>query len=376
MNIEIEVLDSFGTINGEEWNALTDDSPVLNHALFTTLEETGCVGSGTGWQPYPVIAKSSGRLIGAIPLYLKGHSYGEYVFDWAWADVFERCGIRYYPKLLVAIPFTPVTGPRLLGHLPEVQTVLAQILVQQMEKHALSSAHVLFPDEASAQALASTGWFERNGVQFRWENEGFADFEGFLSTLSHDKRKKIRQERKKLGAAGIHCKKLEGRDIQPEDWDFFFRCYQNTYRDHHSTPYLSREFFHLLGERMPQNILLVIAERGGKPIAATFNLFGDDTLYGRYWGATQYVPGLHFELCYYQAQEFCIARGLRYFEGGAQGEHKLARGFRPRITRSFHRIAYPEFETAIRDHVEREARGIGLYHDELEERAPFRKDLT
>ncbi|HZV63119.1 MAG TPA: GNAT family N-acetyltransferase [Methylophilaceae bacterium] len=376
MNIEIEVLDSFSTINDDEWNALTDGSPVLNHALFRTLEETGCVGPGTGWQPYPMVAKSAGELVGAIPLYLKGHSYGEYVFDWTWADVFERCGIRYYPKLLVAIPFTPVTGPRLLSHQPEVQSVLAQILLQQMEKHALSSAHVLFPDEASAQVLASAGWFERNGVQFRWENEGFADFEDFLSTLSHDKRKKIRQERKKLSTAGIHCRKLEGRDIQPADWDFFFCCYQNTYYEHHSTPYLSREFFLLLGERMPQNILLVIAERDGKPIAATYNLFGGDTLYGRYWGATQYVPGLHFELCYYQAQEFCIARGLRYFEGGAQGEHKLARGFRPRITRSFHRIAYPEFEVAIRDHVEREAKGVGLYHDELEERAPFRKGLT
>jgi predicted N-acyltransferase len=374
MNIELEVLDSFSTINTEEWNALTDGSPILSHVLFQTLEETGCVGPGTGWQPYPVIAKSSGQLVGAMPLYLKSHSYGEYVFDWAWADVFERCGIRYYPKLLLAIPFTPVTGPRLLSHRPEVQGVLAQILVQQMETHALSSAHVLFPDEASAQVFENAGWLERNGVQFRWENEAFAGFEDFLGTLSHDKRKKIRQERKKITAAGIRCKKLEGNDIQPQDWDFFFRCYQNTYREHHSSPYLSREFFHLLGERMPNNILLIIAEREGKPIAATFNLFGDETLYGRYWGATQYVPGLHFELCYYQAQEFCISRGIRYFEGGAQGEHKLARGFRPRITRSFHRIAHPEFEMAIRDHVEREAKGVGLYHDELEERAPFRKD--
>lgn len=376
MNIEIEILDSFRAIKAEEWNALTDGSPVLNHAMFTTLEETGCVGPGTGWQPYPMVAKSAGKVVGAIPLYLKGHSYGEYVFDWAWADVFERCGIRYYPKLLVAIPFTPVTGPRLLSQLPEVQTVLAQILAQQMDKHALSSAHVLFPDEASAQALANAGWFERNGVQFRWENEGFADFEDFLSTLSHDKRKKIRQERKKIFSAGIRCKKLEGSEIRLEDWDFFFRCYQNTYREHRSTPYLSREFFHMLGERMPQNIVLIIAERDGQPIAATFNLYGNGTLYGRYWGATQYVPGLHFELCYYQAQEFCIARSLRFFEGGAQGEHKLARGFRPRITRSFHRIAHPELDIAIRDHVEREAEGISLYHNELEDRAPFRKDLT
>lgn len=373
MNIELEIVDSFSRIDASAWNALTDGSPVLDHALFATLEETGCVGAGTGWQPYPVVAKTESRLIGAMPLFLKSHSYGEYVFDWAWADVFERCGISYYPKLLVAIPFTPVTGPRLLSHRPEVRALLAQLLAQQMERHAISSAHVLFPDEASAQALSTAGWFARNGVQFRWENEGFADFDDFLRRLSHDKRKKIRQERKKIAAFGISCRKLQGSEIKPQDWDFFFRCYQNTYYEHHSIPYLNRDFFHLLAERLPDNIFLVIAERDGRPIGAAFNLYGNDTLYGRYWGAMQYIPGLHFELCYYQAQEFCIERGLRYFEGGAQGEHKLARGFRPRITCSYHRIAQPELDIAIRDHVEREARGVGLYHDELEERAPFRR---
>lgn len=373
MNIELEIVDSFSRINAKEWNALTDGSPVLAHALFATLEETGCVGPGTGWQPYPVVAKSAGSVIGAVPLYLKSHSYGEYVFDWAWADVFERCGVSYYPKLLVAIPFTPVTGPRLLGVRTEVQTLLAKLLEQQVEGHALSSAHVLFPDEDSAKVLKNAGWFERNGVQFRWENEGYAAFDEFLGRLSHDKRKKIRQERKKIAALGINCRKVVGGDIRPQDWDFFFRCYQNTYYEHHSTPYLNREFFHVLGERLADNILLIIAERDGRPIASAFNLFGSDTLYGRYWGAMQYIPSLHFELCYYQAQEFCIARGLRYFEGGAQGEHKLARGFRPKITCSFHKVAHPEFEFALRDHVEREAKGVGLYHDELEERAPFRK---
>jgi predicted N-acyltransferase len=374
MNIELEIVDSFGKIDAAAWNALTDGSPILDHALFATLEETGCIGPGTGWQPYPVVAKSEDSLVGAMPLFLKGHSYGEYVFDWAWADVFQRCGISYYPKLLVAIPFTPATGPRLLASRMEVQALLVQLLAQQMERHALSSAHVLFPDEASARMLAVAGWFERNGVQFRWENEGFSSFDDFLSRLSHDKRKKIRQERKKIAAQDIRCRRLSGHEIRPQDWDFFFRCYHNTYYEHHSTPYLNREFFHLLGERLPDNILLVIAEREGQPVAAAFNLFGGDTLYGRYWGTLQYVPGLHFELCYYQAQEFCMERGLRYFEGGAQGEHKLARGFRPRITRSFHRIAHPELEIAIRDHVEREAQGVGLYHDELEERAPFRRN--
>lgn len=306
-------------------------------------------------------------------LYLKSHSYGEYVFDWAWADVFERYGFTYYPKLLVAIPFTPVTGPRLLSRRPDVQLMFCQLLTQQMERNSLSSAHVLFPDELSSAMLRNAGWLERNGVQFRWENEGFGDFDDFLGQLSHDKRKKIRQERKKIAAAGITCKRLQGDEIKPQDWDFFFGCYENTYRQHHSTPYLTREFFHLLGERLPDNILLVIAEHAGKPVASAFNLFGADTLYGRYWGAIGYMPGLHFELCYYQAQEFCIEQKLRYFEGGAQGEHKLARGFRPRITRSFHKIARPEFEAAIRDHAEHEAKGMEMYHDELEERAPYKK---
>lgn len=373
MNIEIEIADSLCAINAQQWDALTDGSPILSHAFLSALEETSCVGPGTGWQSYPVIAKSEDRLVGAMPLYLKSHSYGEYVFDWAWADVFERYGFSYYPKLLVAIPFTPAVGPRLLSRRPDIQLLLGQLLVQQMDRHSLSSAHVLFPDEASSAMFRSAGWFERNGVQFRWENEGFAHFDDFLGRLSHDKRKKIRQERRKIGAAGVTCKKLLGSDISPQDWDFFFSCYENTYHEHHSTPYLTQEFFELLGERLAENILLVIAERAGKPIAAAFNLFGSDTLYGRYWGATEYVPGLHFELCYYQAQEFCIEKKLRYFEGGAQGEHKLARGFLPRMTRSFHKIARPEFEAAIRDHAEREAQGMAMYHNELEERAPFRK---
>lgn len=373
IDAEIEIISSVEDIDPVEWNALTDGSPVLSHSFLGALEITRCVGAGTGWQPYPVVVKTDGNIIGAMPLYLKGHSYGEYVFDWAWADVFERYGYNYYPKLLVAIPFTPATGPRLLSPYPEIRRLLADFLVQQMQQHSLSSAHVLFGDDATAATLKQAGWLERNGIQFRWENEGFTDYEDFLGRLSHDKRKKIRQERKKILQADVTCSRLVGDEITTDQWDFFYRCYVNTYREHHSSPYLTRDFFQLIAERMPENILLVLAERQGQPIAAALNLFGSETLYGRYWGATHPVSGLHFELCYYQAQEFCIERGIRYFEGGAQGEHKLARGFKPRPTTSFHKIAYPEFEAAIQEHLRRETHGIDLYHHELEERAPFKK---
>jgi len=380
MSTEIKILTGIKQADELAWNALSTrvdgvsstTPPILSHAFLSALEDTGCVGAGTGWQPYPIVVHQQGKLVGALPLYLKSHSYGEYVFDWAWAEAYERNGLPYYPKLLVAVPFTPITGARLLSANPEIQLLLLQALSSQLKLHSISSAHVLFPDEASAKTLRDMGWIERSGVQFRWENEQFQDFEEFLSRLSHDKRKKIRQERKKISSAGVTCKKLLGHEIKQADWDFFFSCYENTYREHRSTPYLKREFFLEIGQRLPQHIFLVVAELNGEPIAAAFNLFDDTTLYGRYWGATMYVPGLHFELCYYQAQEFCITQRIRYFEGGAQGEHKLARGFRPRTTRSFHQIAHPDFEVAIQNFVEQETKGMGVYQHELEERAPFK----
>jgi len=373
MGIEIEVVAGVSQVEPQEWDALAGASPLLSHAFLSTLEDAGCVGAGTGWQPYSILVRNTGKLVGAMPLYLKSHSYGEYVFDWAWANVYERSGVAYYPKLLCAIPFTPITGARLLSADVKIQALMLQVVIQQIERHNLSSAHVLFPDDVSAEALKQAGWLERSGVQFRWKNESFTDFEDFLSRLSHDKRKKIHQERKKIINAGVLCKKIKGGDISPQQWDFFFKCYENTYHQHRSTPYLTREFFYALGERMPQNVLLIIAEQVGKPIATAFNIYDEHTLYGRYWGAVRYVPGLHFELCYYQAQEFCIERGIRYFEGGAQGEHKLARGFLPRPTCSFHKIAHPDFESAIKNFMQHEAKGMNTYQDELEERAPFKR---
>lgn len=372
MSLILQITDSIQQVDANSWDALVGDMPLLSHAFLSALETSQSVGKGTGWQPYPMVVHESGQLVGAMPLYVKSHSYGEYVFDWAWAEAYERSGLSYYPKLLSAIPFTPITSQRLISSNFEIKTLMVAALDETMHKHQLSSAHVIFPDDDSAVALKQAGWLQRHGVQFRWENVGFNDFDDFLSILSHDKRKKIRQERKKVVASGVVCRHIKGADITPAEWDFFYRCYANTYLEHRSTPYLTPAFFHQIGLSMPQNILLVMAYVDDMPVASALNIYHQTTLYGRYWGALQYVPNLHFELCYYQAQEFCIAEKIQYFEGGAQGEHKLARGFKPRPTCSFHKIAHADFATAIQDFVEKESQGIAAYTTELEDRAPFK----
>ncbi len=368
----VEIITSINDIAASDWDALTDGTPLISHAFLSALENSASVGQGTGWMPHPLIVKQHNRLVGAMPLYLKNHSYGEYVFDWAWADAYKRSGLDYYPKLLSAIPFSPITSSRLLSHQPQVQLLMIEALENMLQQHQLSSAHILFPDDLSASQLASVGWLKRSGVQFRWQNKNYQDFEDFLTTLSHDKRKKIHQERKKIAQAGVVCRQIKGTQATADDWDFFYQCYSNTYREHHSTPYLTKPFFYEIGKTMPQNILLIVAEVDGKPVASTLNIYNQHTLYGRYWGAVQFVSGLHFELCYYQAQQFCIAENISYFEGGAQGEHKLARGFEPRPTCSYHKIAHPDFEAAIKQFLNREGEGIAAYTSELEERAPFK----
>ena len=377
LDISIELLTSINAIPADAWNALAssplaDATPLLSHAFFSALENSGSVGAGTGWNPRHLIVKQGDKVIGAMPLYLKSHSYGEYVFDWAWADAYQRSGLDYYPKLLSAIPFSPITSARLLSQHVQVLPLIIDALESVMQQHKLSSAHVLFPNEASAQQFEVAGWLKRTGVQFRWQNKNYTNFEDFLATLSHDKRKKIHQERKKVAAANIICRAIKGAQANDADWDFFYACYCNTYREHHSTPYLTRAFFTEIGKTMPENCLLILAEFDGKPIASALNIYSETTLYGRYWGAMQFVSGLHFELCYYQAQQFCIAENITYFEGGAQGEHKLARGFEPRPTCSYHKIAHPDFEEAIKDFLNRESAGIAAYTNELEERAPFK----
>jgi predicted N-acyltransferase len=369
----LRILETLDAVDPLAWDVLAGGNPTLSFAFLDSLHRTGCASAASGWAPcYPTLWDGE-RLAGAAPLYAKSHSFGEYVFDWAWADAYERHGIAYYPKLLCAVPFTPATGARLLAADAPSREALVRAMLAMARDSGLSSLHVLFPDERDAAALRERGFLERRGVQFHWSNPGYASFDAFLAELSHDKRKKIRQERRRLAGAGVSLRRLTGREASAADWDFFTACYRRTYREHRSTPYLSRAFFGMIAERMPDAVLLVIAERDGRPIAAALDIFGGGTLYGRYWGALEHVPGLHFEACYYQAMEFCIERGIAMFEGGAQGEHKHARGFLPEATRSFHWLAHPDFSRAIDDFLGREGAGIDAYVDELNERTPFRR---
>ncbi len=368
----LRILESLDAVDPRRWDALAGGNPTLAHAFLDSLHASGCAAPASGWAPRYLTSWEGQRLEGAVPLYVKAHSYGEYVFDWAWADAHERHGLEYYPKLLAAVPFTPATGARLLAEDPAVRAELAAALLETARTSGVSSLHVLFPRDEDADALRALGLMERSGVQFHWRNPGYASFDDFLAAFSHDKRKKVRQERKRVAAAGVTLRRATGHEATTADWDFFTACYRRTYRAHRSTPYLTRGFFAMLTERMPGNVLLVIAERDGRPIAAALDLFGPHALYGRYWGSTEHVPGLHFEACYYQAIEFCIERKIPLFEGGAQGEHKHARGFMPEPTKSFHWLAHPAFERAIDDYLEREGAQISAYVDELNERSPFK----
>jgi predicted N-acyltransferase len=370
---DLRIVESLENVPAAEWDALAGANPTLAHAFLDSLHRSGCAAPAAGWAPQYLTLWRGARLAGAVPLYLKSHSYGEYVFDWAWAEAYERHGLAYYPKLLAAVPFTPATGARLLASTHEDRQRLAEALLQLARDSQVSSLHVLFAEEPDARALRKAGLLERASVQFHWNNPGYASFEDFLAALSHDKRKKIRQERRKVADAGVTLRRVTGFDATESDWDFFTDCYRRTYRAHRSTPYLNRRFFAMLGERMPGSVLLVIAELRGRPIAAALDLFSPATLYGRYWGSVEYVPGLHFEACYYQAIEFAIERGIARVEGGAQGEHKHARGFLPEKTRSFHWLAHPAFLRAVDDFLHREGAGISEYVDELNDRSPFRR---
>jgi predicted N-acyltransferase len=355
------------------WNALAGDNPFLRHEFLAALQETGCASPRTGWRPLYLTLTREGRLAGAMPLYAKSHSYGEYVFDWAWADDYQRHGLAYYPKLLCAVPFTPATGPRLLAADPDDRRALASAAVELAREARLSSLHVLYPGDAEARELEAAGLMLRHGVQFHWDNAGYEDFEHYLATMSSAKRKKIRQERRRVADAGVTFQCRSGREATPEDWDFFFRCYTLTYRQHRSTPYLTLEFFRRLAEAMPDHVLLVLGWRGSERVAAALDMLGGGTLYGRYWGALEFIPGLHFEACYYQGIDYCIRHGLQRFEGGAQGEHKVARGLLPTRTWSAHWLAHPEFADAIGDYLRREATAIDRYIDELADSAPFKE---
>ena len=377
--LRARVLDDLSEVDALEWNRLACGHPMLSHAFLHALHQTGCASADSGWLPqfitlWDEAPKADGepapRLRAAMPLYLKSHSYGEYVFDWAWADAYQRHGLAYYPKLLAAIPFSPVSGARLLAATDAERAALLRAALALAQN--ASSLHVLFPQPAEVALMQSAGMMLRSGVQFHWANPGYASFDEFLAQLSRDKRKKIKQERRRVQDAGVSFRRLRGREIDEDDWAFFARCYRRTYRAHRSTPYLNLEFFQRLGQTMPQHLLLIVAERGGRPIASALNLYAADTLYGRYWGAQEYLPCLHFETCYYQALEFCIEQRIALFEGGAQGEHKLARGFLPVKTLSAHWLAHPEFSDAVERFLAREHQGIARYVDELNEHSPYK----
>jgi hypothetical protein len=372
----LRIVDSLGSIPAPAWNALIGGRPLLSHAFLHALHETGCAAPETGWSPHYMTAWRGTQLVGAMPLYVKTHSYGEYVFDWSWADAYRRHGRRYYPKLVCAIPFTPATGPRLLAAEASIQGELLAGALSLLGKEKLSSLHILFPRAEEAAACAAAGMLLRDSVQFHWANPGYRDFADFLSTMNHTKRKRISQERRKLTAAGVSFRRLVGREIDARHWAYFFRCYTTTYRRHHSTPYLSLDFFERIGEDLPDHVVLVVGERGGRPICAALDLFGADTLWGRYWGATEFVSGLHFEACYYQAIEFCIERRIARFEGGAQGVHKLARGLLPVTTSSAHAIADPDFARAIARFVADERAEVAHAVEELEAASPFKAGLV
>jgi predicted N-acyltransferase len=359
-------------IDAAQWDRLAEHSPLLSHAYFSALHESRCASGETGWEPRFLTAWERAALIGAMPLYAKNHSYGEYVFDWGWADAYRRYGRRYYPKLVAAIPFTPVPGARLLAPDAATRRALLERALGEVRR-GYSSLHVLFVDEAQALEGSAAGMLTRDGVQFHWRNRGYRDFADFLAAFNHDKRKKVRQERRRLAEAGVTFVRKIGAQITAADRAFFFDCYERTYRTHHSTPYLSLDFFERIGATLADHLLLVLGYRGGRRLCAALDVFDRTTLWGRYWGTQEYVPGLHFETCYYQAIEFCIERGIGCFEGGAQGVHKLARGLLPVATRSLHAIADRSFASAIADYCARERVDVAHSIDELESGNPFRR---
>jgi len=375
---QLKIIENLADISAADWDALAGGDPFVSHAYLYALQESGCATAQFGWQAQFLTLWQDGRLVGAMPLYLKMNSYGEHVFDFAWADAYRQNGLRYYPKLVCTVPFTPVTGKRLLAATSAVAALLLSYALQFAKESGVSSLHCLFLDEADALEAQAQGMMLRQDVQFHWqnqvgsENRGYRDFEDFLAVLSRDKRKRIRQERRKVQEAGISLQCVTGEHATAEQWAFFASCYAHTRQIHHSPPALNDDFFHRIGATMPRHTLLVIASREGRMIASALNIVTDDVLYGRSWGTFEFHSGLHFEACYYQAMEFCIARKIKTFEGGAGGEHKLARGFLPVTTRSAHWLAHPQFARAVEEYLQRETDAVSEYVGELNERSPFK----
>ncbi|ANT51789.1 GNAT family N-acetyltransferase [Mesorhizobium amorphae] len=386
----IRVAAGIGAFTCDEWNGFAGTTrgdagngynPLVSYAFLSALEDSGCAVRRTGWQGHHLrLETAQGRLLGAVPCYLKSHSQGEYVFDHGWSDAFERAGGRYYPKLQSAVPFTPVTGPRLLVGKGEdedaVKAGLAAGLKMVTDKLGVSSAHVTFAGESDVATLEAAGFLHRTDQQFHFFNEGFSSYDDFLATLASRKRKAMKKERREALADGISIDWLTGKDLTEKAWDDFFAFYTDTGSRKWGRPYLNREFFSLIGERMADDILLVMAKRNGRYIAGAINFIGSDALYGRNWGCIEDHPFLHFEVCYHQAIDFAIERKLKVVEAGAQGEHKLARGYRPVTMHSAHYIAHPGLRNAVADYLRRERREVERMGEYLEDHTPFRKDLA
>ena len=382
------VSDSLQDIDAAAWNALLalqhHPTPFMRHEYLAALEASGSATPRTGWTPRFLTLWQDDALVAACPLYLKSHSYGEYVFDWAWANAHAEHGLPYYPKALVAVPFTPVPGTRLMARDAQARAALVRVLHAWCENEGVSSLHVLFAADEDLEACAQAGLLLRQTVQFHWTNAGYESFDDFLSRLAQDKRKKIRQERRRVQDAGVTFRWLRGTDIQARDWDFFYRCYERTYFEHGNPPYLTRDFFQRMAEHMPEAWLLFIAERQGQPIASSLIAISaypssaagqnhsEMVAYGRYWGALERVDCLHFEACYYQPLQWCIAHGVLRFEGGAQGEHKMARALLPVPTHSAHWLAHPAFADAVDRYLQRETAGMEQYLEHLQARSPLR----
>ncbi|MDG5973943.1 hypothetical protein H010_01680 [Hydrogenophaga taeniospiralis CCUG 15921] len=378
------VLASPTAILAAAWNHLlaleADPSPFMRHGYLAALHDSGCAQEHAGWQAQFITLWRGDELHAACPMYLKNHSYGEYVFDWAWANAYAQHGLDYYPKALVAVPFTPVPGARLLARDPEARAALVRALLQHARDEDLSSLHLLFAHPQDITACEQNDMMLRHTVQFHWTNGApalstpFTDFEHFLTSLQQEKRKKIRQERRKVADAGVTFQWSRGQDITPADWAFFYRCYERTYLEHGNAPYLNRDFFQRMAHTMADHWLLFVAERAGRPIASSLIAIDTDArvAYGRYWGALERVDCLHFEACYYQPLAWCIEHGFQRFEGGAQGEHKMARALLPVKTTSAHWLAHPSFADAVERFLEREGAGIGQYLDDLAQRSPLR----
>ena len=364
-------------IPASAWNALLpDDNPFLDHAFLAGLEQHGCIRSNLGWRAHHLGLYRGDRLVAAAPLYLKRNSHGEYVFDWGWASAYERSGLDYYPKLLSAVPYSPVSGARLLAgtgtEAAALRSALAAAISGVVDGAGLSSAHVNFVSESDAQTLLANGWLGRFDWQFHWRNSGaWQSFDAFLGALTHKKRKNIRHERAQVRRAGVSCEIRHGDEIDASQWRAIHRLYLGTFADHGNHPALTLDFFRHLGATMPRRVLAVVCRRAGEIVAMALLLRSSTTLYGRYWGCTENTPGLHFEACYYQGIEYCLQNGLTLFEPGAQGEHKLARGFLPAMTRSFHYLADTRFRAAVRDALARESRSLLTYRDELLEHSPY-----